>query len=140
MTHGTSGPPVERAGPGAAVLELTCENQQITLSSSRPVCTIGRSERCDIRVAFNDVSRIHARIVYQNGYFIVVDSSRNGTTVRSGDGRNVKLHGEELRLDGAGVIHVGQEPPFEIRFISRVASVSEPDRPASDSSPSPQTD
>ena len=113
-----------------AALELTCEDRQMTLSASDPVCTVGRSERCDFQVELDDVSRVHARIEYRNGYYVVVDLSSNGTIVRPDAGGEALLHHEELRLGGSGVIQISDAQPVEIRYVCRTASAGLPPSPA----------
>ena len=122
-----------------AVLELTHESWRTTLSATRPVCTIGRGERCDFQVELDDVSRVHARIEYRNGHFVLVDLSANGTTVRPERGE-ARLHREELRLEGSGVIQVSDAQPVEIRYVCRTTPAGLP--PSAPVSPSrtPRTD
>jgi hypothetical protein len=103
--------------PDYAALELTFEDRQITVSPSNPVCLIGRSQRCDFTVRATDVSRVHTRLEYRSGRFVVVDVSSNGTVVRRSDGTQVLLQEEELRLHGSGVIQPSKGESTEIRYV-----------------------
>jgi pSer/pThr/pTyr-binding forkhead associated (FHA) protein len=109
--------------PDYAALELTLADRQITVSPSNPVCLIGRSQRCDFVVRANDVSRVHTRLEYRSGRFVVVDVSSNGTVVRRSDGTQVLLQEEELRLHGSGVIQPSHGEATEIRYVC-IESVS----------------
>ena len=103
--------------PEYAALELTFEDRQIKVSPSNPVCLIGRSQRCDFVVRTTHVSRVHTRLEYRSGRFVVVDVSSNGTVVRRSDGTQVLLQEEELRLHGSGVIQPSQGGSTEIRYV-----------------------
>ena len=99
-----------------ATLDLVCGDVRMSLSAAWPVCTIGRSERCDLRVDGHDVSRIHARIEYRNDRFVVIDLSANGTVVGRDGAPTVRVRDEEHRLSGAGTIQVSKEQPVDIRY------------------------
>ena len=102
--------------PADAAIELTHAGQSITLSASRPVCMIGRSQRCDIQLTSPDVSRVHTRIEYRKGLFFVVDLSANGTTVRAEGGGQFFLQEEQMHLVGSGVIQIGQAAAAIVRY------------------------
>lgn len=105
--------------PLAAELELTFKHQTITMSSTRPTCTIGRSTRCDFHVELHDVSRLHARIEYRNGRFVLIDVSSNGTIVKPSGGDGTDLCRSETHLEGSGTIHVSGMRGSEISYSYR---------------------
>jgi len=74
--------------------------------------TIGRAETCDLIVLSPLASRMHARIEYRRGKFILLDQSTNGTYVLTADGKEVFLRREELPLWGTGFLSLG-EPALE---------------------------
>jgi adenylate cyclase len=78
-------------------------------STSHPVFTLGRGADCDLRVAASLASRVHCRIEFRRGKFVLVDQSTNGTFVRTQEGEDVYLRREELMLWGAGVLSLGEE-------------------------------
>jgi two-component system, cell cycle response regulator len=70
--------------------------------------TIGRLGECDLSLKYEGVSRQHARIVYENGHYVVEDlGSANGTLVR---GERVSRH----RLKDGDVVKFG--PLVSVRY------------------------
>ena len=72
---------------------------------------IGREPgQCDILILDPNVSRVHARVVIENGEVIVLDlGSTNGTFVN-----NSKV--EKTKLKPGDVIHLGQKCPATLVF------------------------
>jgi adenylate cyclase len=70
--------------------------------------TLGRAETCDLIVSSPLASRMHARIEYRRGKFILLDQSTNGTFVLTADGKEVFLRREELPLWGTGFFSLGE--------------------------------
>ncbi|MDP6581197.1 MAG: adenylate/guanylate cyclase domain-containing protein [Vicinamibacterales bacterium] len=105
-TRSTPSQPLSIGGHDDIELQLQCGHRLITLGQSHPMCTIGRSERCDLTVNADDVSRVHARVEFRKGYFVVVDLSSNGTTVSPDGGVDIHLRRDELRLSGTGTLRV----------------------------------
>ena len=58
-------------------------------------------------VNHQSASRLHARIEYKDGNFVLVDQSGNGTFVRFSDGDKVKVHMNSVPIRGAGDIGLG---------------------------------
>lgn len=86
---------------------LTYRELQIQVNVSRPAIIIGRSSQCDLVVNHKRASRLHARIEYRDGNFVLVDQSGNGTFVRFSDGDKVKVHMNTMAIRGAGDIGLG---------------------------------
>jgi class 3 adenylate cyclase len=81
------------------------QQKQVDTGSSM---ILGRAETCDFIVLSPLASRIHARIEYRRGKFILIDQSTNGTYVWTADGKEVFLRREELPLWGMGFLSLGE--------------------------------
>lgn len=92
----------------ASLLQLSYQGQQIEMTSSSPDVVLGRDERCTLRIMTNFASRIHARIEYRRGKFVLLDQSTNGTYVLTDSSENIYLRREELPLVGQGSICLGE--------------------------------
>ena len=64
------------------------------------------------------VSRLHARIVCDDQYFVLIDDSTNGTYVQTEDGKTTFIRRSEIRLWGQGFFSLGEPPTRDnaIRF------------------------
>ena len=80
------------------------------------IFTLGRDETNRLVCGRSHASRRHARIVYQNNDFYLIDQSTNGTFVQMEDERVTRVHRGKLRLWGSGWIALG-EPLAEGRAI-----------------------
>jgi hypothetical protein len=74
---------------------------------------IGRSTNSDILVPSELASRKHVRIVYRKGKFVVSDHSTNGTFIKSQNGKEVYIHGEDYPLTGSGFISLGESTALD---------------------------
>jgi len=90
-----------------ARLNVRYGQQEIVLDESRTVLTIGRADQNEMIVARAGVSRLHARIEYRRGQFVLIEQSTNGTEIRRADGKQVFLHRDQMPLEGSGVIRLG---------------------------------
>jgi class 3 adenylate cyclase len=99
-----------------SVLHLQYEDRQITLGRDLPAFTIGRGERSGLVVNDEGVSRLHARIEYRKGYFVLLDMSSNGTEIIKESGEVIHVHRDELRLSGNGTIGLGAKSDRIINF------------------------
>lgn len=81
--------------------------RETLLIPERTPATIGRDAGCAVVVLASLASRVHAKIEYQRGKFVLADHSTNGTYVTSEDGREVFLRRETMPLVGKGVISLG---------------------------------
>jgi adenylate cyclase len=104
-----------------ARLQLRFREQEIEASHGRPVVTIGRGQQNDIIILDTLASRMHARIEYRRGKFVLLDQSTNGTYVLTDEGEKAYLRREEFVLCGSGVISLGRaagpEAPEVIHFV-----------------------
>ena len=104
-----------------ARLNLRFREKDLEVTQNQQVVTIGRGQQNDIVVLDALASRLHARIEYRRGKFVLVDQSTNGTYVLTQEGEKAYLRREELTLRGAGVITLGRaaeaEAPEAIHFV-----------------------
>ena len=78
----------------------------------KPVFTIGRRATADLQLASRDVSRDHARIVFDNGEYRIVDAGSRFGTFLNGEaltGERPLAHGDKVRL--------GQTDSVELTFL-----------------------
>lgn len=97
---------VEHMGGGQLI--LTGAGGHLELSSDRPTLTVGRGDGNDLVVKHSLVSRLHARVEYHEGQFVLIDQSSNGTYVVSASGRSTYFRRNKCVLEGAGVIGLGK--------------------------------
>ncbi|HEY8012227.1 MAG TPA: adenylate/guanylate cyclase domain-containing protein [Rudaea sp.] len=89
-------------------LALRYRGQATGLDQFAQPFTLGRDAASGLVVDADWVSRYHALIEYKRGYFVVSDRSTNGTYVKFGEDQEVRLHRDEVRLRGGGIISLGQ--------------------------------
>jgi adenylate cyclase len=104
----------------ARKLVLTVGNQWRELSEAHPLLTMGRAEENDLVVRLPFVSRLHARVEYRHGRFVLSDMSTNGIYIVSADGASSFLRRESQELTGAGALGLGEtisaDPAMVVRF------------------------
>ena len=96
-----------------SLLELRYHGEKVVLDRTTKGLVLGRGEHGGLVVEAPLVSRVHARIEYRRGKFILQDRSTNGTFVRTQDGEVVYLRREEIPLWGAGSISLGRSTERE---------------------------
>jgi len=89
-------------------LVISWQGQQYEMSNSSPDLVLGRDERCTIKVVTNFASRVHAKIEYRRGKFVLIDQSTNGTHVKTDTNEDIYIRREELPLIGDGIICLGE--------------------------------
>jgi class 3 adenylate cyclase len=94
---------------GQARLRLSRSGTLIEIDQRRPFASLGRHSDNEIVVAEAFASRLHCRVEYRRGKFVLVDQSTNGTYVAVRGRDSVFLHREEMVLEGNGVIGLGRE-------------------------------
>ncbi len=97
--------------PQMLLTELTLfyADQRCKVNEAHRIVTIGRGDDCDITVNNVYASRHHVRCELRSGNFLIVDTSINGTYVRVKDGKVIRLVREEMILQDAGVMSLGQD-------------------------------
>lgn len=96
--------------------------------------TIGRDASCSLVLGGPNISRLHARILHDQGYFMFQDESRNGTYLIVG-GEEVFVHGGRFPMTSAGIISPGVPLSEQAGEVLRYACDSSP-RPAAAGFPS----
>ena len=92
----------------AGRLVLTAGGTRLELGERHPMLTMGRADQNDLVVHQPLVSRLHARIEYRNGRFMLTDLSANGTYVVPEAGGSLYLHRDSQELNGAGMLGLGE--------------------------------
>lgn len=115
--------PLHRFEDETIALDIVNGTTVKTVDERRPILTIGRLSENDLVLNYPHVSRMHAKIEYRLGRFILADFSINGTHVHIfGRGNAFVKHGE-LSLEGKGFICPGikasSESPDAIHYIVR---------------------
>ena len=77
--------------------------------------TIGRGPDCEITIEGSKVSRVHAVIAYDGGFFEITDQSKNGTQL---NGKPVR----KARLETGALIQIGD---WRLRFEAGESEVKE---------------
>ncbi len=108
-------PPVPAAGTVSisqkrrSRMELRFREQLVEISQSRPSVTMGRQSHNNLVVEDSRVSRSHARIVYRQDQFILIDHSTNGTYVFIKGEKGMNLKQQETPLIGSGIFGLGRK-------------------------------
>jgi len=89
-------------------LTVSYQGNDWTMEANSPDTVIGRDERCTIPVDSNFASRIHARIEFRRGKFVLIDQSTNGTHVKTDRNDDIYIRREEIPLFGEGFIALGE--------------------------------
>jgi adenylate cyclase len=101
-------------------LVISAGGTRLVLGEGHPSLTIGRAEQNDLVVHQPLVSRLHARIEYRNGRFVLTDLSANGTYVAPDGGDASYVHRDDQELTGSGALGLGDavagEPPTQVRY------------------------
>ena len=88
-------------------LSLSHNDKNLTLTSESKTFWIGRHEKNQLVINSNMSSRLHAKIEYQRGKFLLIDESTNGTFVKIND-EEIYIRRESLPLVGHGIISLGE--------------------------------
>ena len=105
-----------------AKLMLRYRDQSVEVNESNSSVVMGRADESDLVVKNTLISRLHARIEYRKGNFVLVDQSINGTYVRTSGGEELFVRRDNYPIKGNGIIGLGQrlapESPDAISFQS----------------------
>ena len=71
---------------------------------------LGRADKCMASFSSRFVSRLHAKLCFQESAYFLIDNSTNGTYVKNDDGE-VFVTKEQIMVRGSGIISLGV--PFE---------------------------
>jgi hypothetical protein len=92
----------------AAKLRLKYLNNEIVLDDTRASITLGRDRFADVTIVDRMGSRLHGKIEYRLGKFVLGDHSANGTYVTFENEPEMVLRREEVVLRNRGKIAFGQ--------------------------------
>lgn len=87
---------------------LTYHNNIKELNSKSNEFILGRSTNCDLLIDSDLASRQHAKILFRKGKFVLIDTSTNGTFVKTQGGKEIYVQREEFPLSGSGFISLGK--------------------------------
>lgn len=104
----TVAPRDERLQPAHARLTLSVAGRELVLGPERAAGCLGREASNDLAVPDRMASRVHAKIEYRYGKFVLTDQSINGTYVTVEGDREVLLKREQIVLGSSGIICLGQ--------------------------------
>lgn len=90
-----------------AQLILNYRGREIELSAADREYTIGREPGCDLVIPQSRASRLHGRIEFRGGVFVLLDLSANGTYVHFNGDREFVLRRSFVPLRGSGRIGLG---------------------------------
>lgn len=121
--HSLQGPHLElrpQEREGFAPLKLTVQPGNASASVTRTQAVIGRHSHADIRLAFPEVSRRHARVVYENGQWRIVDlDSLNGVWINGERMHDAVLYDADRVRIGGCVLTVEQGTPVRVVKAAR---------------------
>lgn len=91
-------------------IKMVLEYQGIkaTVSEDHQSCVMGRQDGNDLVVKHNLISRLHCKVEYRKGNFVLIDQSINGTYVRTDSGEEAFVRRDAFTLKGSGVLGLGQ--------------------------------
>lgn len=102
-------------------LRLRYRGKEIVVDHQHPYVSIGRAEDSDLVVKDTLISRLHARIEFVRGKFVLFDESTNGTCVVQSTGEEQFIRRDSLQIKGQGSIGLGRVPqadsPQAIHFV-----------------------
>lgn len=98
---------IPATAPPEVHLMLSYHGQEYRLSSADREFTLGREPECDIVLPQPRASRLHGRIEYRGGVFVLLDLSANGTFVHFDGDREFVLRRSFVPLRGSGRIGFG---------------------------------
>lgn len=105
-------------------ISLTVGGKLRVVRMSECPLQVGRDKACGIILSGDMVSRVHGRILYENGKFFYADDSRNGSFVLNAGGEEVFIRGERLPLIGQGTISPGAPLATQRGQVLRYACTS----------------
>ncbi|MGH8369875.1 MAG: adenylate/guanylate cyclase domain-containing protein [Gammaproteobacteria bacterium] len=96
-----------------ARMVLRYRDQETEVSESNPSVVMGRAEENDLVIKHTLISRMHAKVEYRKGNFVLVDQSINGTYVKTSSGEELFVRRDNYPIKGTGIIALGQRLPPE---------------------------
>lgn len=94
--------------PVRAKVAMRYGGRALELKDISPPFMMGRDRQNDLIIDDEWVSRNHASIEYRKGYFVLIDSSTNGTYLKIDGDEEIRVHRDEVHLRKHGIISLGQ--------------------------------
>lgn len=111
----------QNKSPRATKLTLTFRNSTVIVNERNKNINLGRADDNDVVVKGNLISRIHAKVEYRRGKFLLIDQSTNGTFLENDKGDESFVRRDSTELTGEGIIGLGRvaKPgtPLAIHFV-----------------------
>ncbi len=92
-----------------ARLSLRYRDKVIVMNHTSAPLMLGRGRQANLRVDDANASRIHLRVEYSRGKFLIFDESVNGTYVLTAAGEVILRRSESHVLSGTGQIGLGRK-------------------------------
>lgn len=89
-------------------LALNFNQQKYYFDKGLQEFSLGRSKESDLQIEGRFVSKKHATIKYENGEFVLEDSSLNGTYIVTEDLGKIRIQDQKVYLFGNGTICLGK--------------------------------
>lgn len=89
-------------------LHLRYRGLELEVNETKPSVVMGRADDNDLVVQNARASRLHARVEYRKGHFVLVDQSINGTYLMSADGREQFVRRDNYPLQDTGILALGE--------------------------------
>jgi len=127
LSDGTSLPPTARATVAVLTVQSGPEAGRVLALETDRLNTVGRADECTIAIADARLSRVHARVVWVNGEWMVMDSgSTNGTFL---NGARIEKYsrledGDRITLGGSLSLRFVLVTEEERRALVRVYEAS----------------
>lgn len=94
----------------AARMLVVAGGHELEVSETHPSLTIGRAPQNDVVITNHQASRLHARVDYRNGRFLLTDQSSNGTWVVDAAGKATLVRHDTHVLTDSGMLAFGHMP------------------------------
>jgi len=108
ITHAKEGAVEQDQGHKRCTLQYRDRN--LVLDAEKTSAVLGRGADADLVINDENASRLHLKIDYRRGKYVVTDESRNGTWIESGKGVTQLQRKETHVLTGKGRISLGMPP------------------------------
>lgn len=110
---------------GTVHIALTVRGERLLVDHQLMHTLVGRHPVCDIRIRSEYASRMHANFVIRNDGFHLIDTSKNGTFVRTDAGSVIYLKRNwRFPMRGSGAISFGvpfqQAEDWLVQYVCRV--------------------
>jgi adenylate cyclase len=99
-----------RAAVAHSRLMVRMGTQDIEVSDTHPSLTVGRGEQNDLVVSSHQASRLHARIDFRNGRYLLSDQSTNGSWISEAGKEPRLVRHDSVDLAGSGTLAFGHLP------------------------------